>query len=103
MWNKAALGLIALAALLAGCEPQQDKPYTGKLRIDAGTEYQMVDEPSSIGGACSGWNVVSVQKPGDPSSGMRDLLCWKRDGDNITVSDQTGLHQNTSPARLLTD
>jgi len=91
--------------MLAACQqgPGAPKPYTGKLRIDAGTEYEMVEAPSPIGGACSGWNTVSIQHPGDRASGITNVICWHRDGDTITITDARDAHRQSSPAAVLTD
>lgn len=79
------------------------KPYTGKIRIDAGTEYEMVDSPSTIGGECTGWNTVSVQDPNSPARGMTNLMCWRRVGDMIEVNTATGQGRRQDPAAVFTD
>lgn len=98
--------LLAAAACLmaAGCSPQpSSKPYTGRFKIDAGTEYAALDSPSSIGGACAGWNMLEVRKPGQGSGGLRDIVCWKREGENITLTSRDGKRHTSGPAALWTD
>jgi hypothetical protein len=93
------VGLLFLS--LAACE--QKKPeYTGRFKIDAGTEYAALEYSSSIGGACEGWNALQIRKPGT-SSGMENVICWKREGENITVTDKTGAQRHSGPAALWTD
>ena len=95
---------IALALSCVACSPQQgNRAYTGILKIDAGTEYAALEIPSSIGGACEGWNTMEIRKPSEPSSGISNLLCWKREGDNITVTDQTGTQLKSGTAAIWTD
>jgi hypothetical protein len=92
------------AALCTGCSAQSSSaPYTGRLRIDSGTEYAALEIPSSIGGACAGWNTVEIRKPGMAGTGMTDLVCWKREGDNITLSDRTGAQRKSGPASIWSD
>jgi len=95
---------VAVMLLCAGCSAQQSAPtYTGLLKIDAGTEYAALDVPSTIGGACEGWNTVEIRKPGMPGTGMTDVVCWKREGDNITLSDRTGSQRKSGPANIWSD
>lgn len=77
--------------------------YTGRLRIDAGTEYVALDVPSPIGGACEGWNTVQIRKPGISGSGMTNIICWKRSGDMITITDRGGTAQKSGPASVWSD
>lgn len=77
--------------------PSRPAPYTGRLKIDHGTEYVLEESPSTVGGACSGWNTLSLQKPGQPSTGMRELLCWRLVGDTVEVTSRDG--QQTPPAK----
>lgn len=93
--------LAATALLYVACSPQQsDTAYTGRLSIDVGTEYAALDAPSTIGGECEGWNTVEIRKPGMPGTGMTDIVCWKREGDNITLSDRTGAQRKSGPASI---
>jgi hypothetical protein len=86
------------------CSPQEStKAYTGILKIDAGTEYAALESPSNIGGACSGWNTVEIRKPGQPGTGMTNIVCWKREGDNITLNDRAGSQQKSGPASIWSD
>lgn len=96
--------LIALALSCVACSPRQSgSTYTGFLKIDAGTEYAALETPSSIGGACDGWNTVEIRKPGQTGTGISDLLCWKREGDNITLTDRTGTQRKPGPAAIWSD
>ncbi|WJI14938.1 hypothetical protein MWN52_15105 [Pseudoxanthomonas winnipegensis] len=80
----------------------QAKPYTGRLRVDSGTMFVLRDQPTSLGGACAGWNTVSMERP-DGSDAMTNLMCWRRDGDTITVTTEKGDMRKTHPASMLTD
>lgn len=85
--------ILILVALSFGCSVQEsEKAYTGAFKIDAdaGTEYAALSVPSTLGGACRGWSAVEVQKLGMPGTGMRNLLCSKRTGDRIAISNSTG-------------
>ena len=99
MIRKAAF--VGVVAACSACSPQTSTPtYTGVLKIDAGTEYAALETPSSIGGACDGWNTVEIRKPGVPGSGMTNIVCWRREGDNITLSDKTGAQRKSGPAAI---
>lgn len=53
----------------------------GITHIDSGTDYVFRTTQSGIGGACQGWNTVSIQAPGEDSTGVTNLMCWQeRDG-----------------------
>lgn len=94
----------AVLLALAGCSqpntnaPQADAAYTGRLRIDAGTTYVALEEPSPIGGACAGWNAVEIT--GGSSPGMKDVVCWRREGDQITLNDAGGSRRQSGPATI---
>lgn len=99
---KALIAPVVLVFLVGCSQPtgsstSTGKPYTGKLRIDAGTEYVLEESPSTVGGACAGWKTVSLQKPGQPATGMRELLCWRLVGDTVEVTSRDG--QQTPPAK----
>lgn len=95
---------IAFALSCAACSQQQSNPtYTGLLKIDAGTEYAALETPSSIGGACHGWNTLEIRKPNQPGTGMSDLLCWKRESDNITLTDRAGTQRKSGPIAIWSD
>ncbi|WP_337055186.1 hypothetical protein [Pseudoxanthomonas sp. USHLN014] len=85
-----------------GRATSQAKQYTGRLRVDSGTMFVLRDQPTSIGGACAGWSTVSLQRP-DGSGAMTNLMCWRRDGDTITVTTEKGDMRKTHPASMLTD
>lgn len=107
--KKAVLWIVGLVvAFLAfgaivGESGTAGKKYTGKFRVDSGTEYVTVDTPSSIGGACEGWNTLSIRKPGEYGTGLTNLLCWKRIGDDIVLTDRTGAQKTSGPAKLWYD
>lgn len=82
---------------------ESDKPYTGKIRVDHGTEYELVNVPSTIGGECAGWNAVSLQRPGDPTGGMTNLMCWRQVGDQIEVTTKLGEGRRSDPKAVFTD
>lgn len=94
----------AACIALLGCSDQpSSKPYTGRFKIDAGTEYVALDIPSIIGGACTGWSAVEIRKPGQSSGAIQNIICWKREGDNITITSSDGKRRTTGPAALWTD
>lgn len=96
--------IVVLALACAACSSQHSNPaYTGRLKIDAGTEYAALDAPSTIGGACEGWKAVEIRKPGMAGSGMTDIVCWKREGDSITLTDRTGSQRKSGPASIWSD
>lgn len=98
------LSIIPLLLLCTACSPpQSSKPYTGRLKIDSGTEYAALESPSSIGGACQGWNTLEIRKPNQPGIGIRNLLCWKREGSNIAVTDHSGKMGMSGIATVWTD
>lgn len=87
----AVIAFIVLGIVGSRSDSGSGKPaYTGHLRLKDGTEYVMEEAPSPIGGACAGWNSVSIQRPGDAASGIRDLMCWKRTGTTIETQDRNG-------------
>lgn len=79
-----------------------ERPYTGRIRGE-GIEYELSYASSTAGGECDGWNTVSVQKPGDPSSGMLDLMCWRQVGDQIEVNTATGQGRRKDPRSTYVD
>lgn len=94
-------GSAFIAGIIEGAAPS--KPYTGKLRIDSGTEFQLMEYASEIGGECAGWKAVSLQKPGDPSSGMTNLMCWREVGNRVEVNTKTGEGRRSDPKTNFTD
>lgn len=99
-----AVGLTATTLLITACSQEPaSKPYTGRFKVDSGTEYVALDTPSSIGGACSGWGTVSIRKPGQSAGGMDGMICWKRDGDNIVITARDGNRQTPGPAAAWSD
>lgn len=96
--------MVASALMLSACSQEPtSKPYTGRFKVGAGTEYVALDTPSSIGGACSGWSTVSIRKPGQSAGGMDNVICWKRDGDNIVITAHDGNRQTPGPAAAWSD
>lgn len=72
-----------VAVLLTACADRSSSlppGVAGIMHIDAGTEFVFSTIPSRVGGACKGWNTVSVQKPGQGSTGIVDLMCWREVG-----------------------
>ncbi len=99
-----AAGVATTTLLIAACSQEPSaEPYTGRFKIDAGTEYVALDAPSTIGGACTGWNTVSIRKPGQSVGGMDNVICWKRDGDSITITARDGNRQTPGPAAAWSD
>lgn len=91
--------MVAANLLMVACsQDSASKPYTGRFKVDADIEYVALETPSSIGGACSGWSTVSIRKPGQNGGGMDNLICWKRDGDNIIITARDGNRQTPGPA-----
>lgn len=98
--------LIAAAALalLTSCSPESaSKPYTGRFKVDSETVYVALDTPSSIGGACAGWNTVEIRKAGQTSGGIANVVCWKRNGADITLTGRDGKQQTSAPAAAWSD
>lgn len=96
------LALLAIGPI--ACSPhQRSQPYTGVLKIDAGTEYAAIEAPSAIGGACEGWNTIEIRKPGQVGTAMTNIVCWKREGENITLNDQSGALRKSGPASIWSD
>lgn len=96
--------IVLVCVVFVACTPQENgAPYTGRLKIDAGTEYAALDSPSRIGGACDGWNAVEIRRPGMAGTGMVDIICWKRQGDSIAITDRTGSHHPSGSASLWVD
>lgn len=96
---------VALPALLAaGCSQEPaSKPYTGRFKVDAETVYVALETPSSIGGACSGWSTVEIRKTGQASGGIGNVVCWKREGADITITGRDGKQQTSAPAAAWSD
>jgi len=94
----------AAGIALLGCSDQPgSKPYTGRFKIDAGTEYVALDTPSTIGGACTGWSAVEIRKPGQSAGAIQNIICWKREGDNLIITSGDGKRHTSGPAALWTD
>jgi len=96
-----ATGTILLAT--ACTQESTSKTYTGRFKVDAGTEYIALDTPSNIGGSCIGWNTVSIRKPGQNTDGLDNVICWKRDGDQIIITARDGNRQTSGPAAAWSD
>lgn len=73
----------AIAIGMLFCSAAHSSDIAGVLRIDAGTEYVFRYIPSTIGGTCKGWNTVSIQRPGQPTTAMNNLMCWKERSGNL--------------------
>ena len=89
--------------LIAGCNPSSEQSYTGRLRIDSGTEYAALEEPSPIGGACSGWNALEIRRPGQPGSGTVNVVGWRREGTDIALTSRDGSQRSSGPAAIWRD
>jgi len=96
--------VVAISACNSGASSSTGKPYTGVLRTDDGTIYVHLEQPSALGGQCAGWNTVSMRSTANPQAAPIDnLLCWRRDGDEVIVRDAQGRNENRAPRALLTD
>ena len=82
--------MVVLLPLLGGCGRRVDPPGSvrGVILVDEGTQYVLRDTPSEIGGACDGWYVVAIERPGDPDGTMDNLLCWRESGGSILISNR---------------
>lgn len=97
-------GLAGATLTLAACSQEPaSKPYTGRFKVDAGTEYVALDAPSGIGGACAGWKTLSIRKPGQSTGGLDNVICWRRDGTNIIITSRDGSRQTPGPAAAWSD
>lgn len=74
---------LAIVVGMMFCLVAHASDIAGVLRIDAGTEYVFRSIPSTVGGACKGWNTVSIQRPGQPTTAMNNLMCWKERSGNL--------------------
>ncbi|HFT6991912.1 TPA: hypothetical protein ACGRQA_001219 [Stenotrophomonas maltophilia] len=81
---------------------QPQLPYTGRIR-GKGIEWELTYTSSPAGGQCEGWYAVSVQAPGDPAAGMKDLMCWRSAGDQIEINTATGEGRRTDPRSIYVD
>uniref|UniRef100_UPI003341F2BC hypothetical protein n=1 Tax=Castellaniella defragrans TaxID=75697 RepID=UPI003341F2BC len=77
--------------------------YTGALRINSDMEYVALDQPSTIGGACDGWNAIAVQKPGMPATATTNTLCWKLENGGMAVTDKDGKQKTIGPISAWSD
>lgn len=99
-----SVSMIAGALMLSACSQEStNRPYTGRFKVDAGTEYVALDVPSSIGGACVGWSAVSIRKTGQSAGGLDNVICWKRDGDSIIITSKDGDRQTPAPISAWSD
>lgn len=95
-------GLVLIGCSGGGGPPVPGKPYTGRLDTGKGLVFVAREEPSTIGGQCEGWNLLEMTR-GDGTGSMDDLLCWKREGDAITLQDRTGGQRKSGPAAVWYD
>lgn len=97
--------LAAASALLAtGCSPELvSKPYSGRFKVDSETVYVALETLSPIGGACSGWNTVEIRKEGQASGGNANVVCWRRNSDDIDLTGRDGKQQTSAPAAAWSD
>lgn len=103
LWVVGALAILLVIGAIVGDGGNAGKKFTGKFRVDSGTEYVTLDAPSSIGGACDGWSALSIQKNGDSGTGLTNILCWTRIGDEIVLTDRSGAQKTSGPAKLWSD
>lgn len=97
-------GSAIIAGILnGGAKRAETKPFTGRMKIDHGTEYVLTPEKSHAGGQCEGWSAVAIQAPGDSAGAMKDLMCWRRNGSGIEVNTANGDGRRTDPESVFSD
>ena len=72
--------MLFVASLTGACTGETQtfpQGVVGILRVDATTDYVFRSSPSTIGGTCTGWSTISIQKRGQDSTAMNNLMCWK--------------------------
>ncbi|NKI72367.1 hypothetical protein GN109_23355 [Collimonas pratensis] len=96
--------LVGVIAVISanGAHAQTQKDVVGVLRIDSGTEYVFLSAKTLLGGACTGWNTVSIQKIGQRSPDMTKILCWKERDGYLRVASERGESPKKMPMSEIT-
>jgi hypothetical protein len=69
----------------------------GIQRVDSGTDYVFKDEPSPIGGACTGWKKISIGRRGHSKDDITHLMCWKEINGMVHVATVDEVQTITQP------
>ncbi|WP_313398330.1 zinc ribbon domain-containing protein [Stenotrophomonas sp.] len=94
----ALVAMVAVAAVAAlSVAVHREPEFTGKLRAEPGSEFALLDEPSPIGGQCTGWKAVSFQKTNDAASGIKSAICWRETNGKIETNSVDGEGRRTDP------
>jgi hypothetical protein len=77
------VGSAIVAGIIEGSQRHNSKSsyfppgVVGVQNIDSGTDYVFKDEPTTIGGACTGWKKVSVGARGHSADDITNVICWR--------------------------
>ena len=71
------VGSAIIAGIFGSSRTHFPPGVTGIQHIDSGTDYVFKDEPTLIGGACTGWKTVSIGPRGHSANAITNLMCWK--------------------------
>lgn len=84
--------LILIALGVTGCDTTatQDS-FSGVRSMNERTQYQLANEPSTLGGGCQGWSRVMMRQAEGAWEGS--ARCWKREGDQVLLGDPAGNEQ----------
>jgi hypothetical protein len=96
--NRILFVLMLLA--LAACDSKSARlpeGVVGILHVDSGTDYVFRSAPTEIGGACAGWNTVSIQPPGQYSTGKTNLMCWKEKNGSLHTATERAESATVAP------
>jgi hypothetical protein len=74
----------------------------GVQRIDAGTDYVFKDEPTPIGGACSGWKKISIGPRGHSKDDITTLMCWREASGMLHVATEKEVTTLVQPMSAIT-
>lgn len=100
-----AISALGLCLAASACTGEQPLPpgVRGVTHVDAGTDYVYLNKPTSISGACSGWNTVLIAKRGDRATGRTWEMCWKEDGGTLRVTTEKGDSPQSAPIDTMLD
>jgi len=96
---------VCVLLMLAGCDSQSahfPDGVVGILHVDSGTDYVFRTTPTEIGGACVGWNTVSIQRPGQDSTGKTNLMCWKEENGSLHTATERAESSTVGPMSAIT-
>ena len=97
------LAVVALSGCAASTPPTLPADIFGVTHVDAGTDYVYSTQLSQIGGACEGWNTLTIARKGDLFEGKQMLMCWKRDGNYLMVNTARGDRQKSGTLDTMLD